>query len=733
MQLTGAEIVVRALQDEGVTHVFGYPGGAVLYIYDEIFKQDKFQHILVRHEQAAVHAADAYSRSSQRVGVALVTSGPGVTNAVTGIATAYMDSIPVVIITGQVPTHAIGQDAFQECDTVGITRPCVKHNFLVKDVRELATTIKKAFYIAQTGRPGPVLVDVPKDVTIARTEYEYPREVDMRSYKPVLKGHQGQIKKAVQLLLAAERPMIYTGGGVILSDSADLLNKLVNVLGFPCTSTLMGLGGFKASDRKFVGMLGMHGTYEANMAMQHCDVLLAVGARFDDRVIGNPKHFASSPRKIVHIDVDPSSISKRVKVDIPIVGDVREVLIELLTQLEAATAKPDADALKAWWTQIEEWRKRDCLRYEQNGGPIKPQYVVEKLWELTKGDAFITSDVGQHQMWAAQYYRFDKPRRWINSGGLGTMGVGLPYAMGVQMANPGAQVACITGEASIQMCIQELSTCKQYRLTPKIVNLNNRYLGMVRQWQQIDYGSRYSESYMDALPDFVKLAESYGHVGVRIEDPKEVEGALKDAFGKYKDRLVFLDFITDQKENVWPMVKAGKGLTEMLLGSGRPMRHIISVLLENEPGALSRVVGLFSARGYNIETLTVAPTEDASLSRMTIVSVGSDDVIEQITKHLNRLIEVVKVVDLTEGDYIERELMLIKLRAIGKEREEIKRMADIFRGRIIDVTERTYTIELTGNSGKLDAFIQAVDRASILETVRTGGSGVGRGERVLRV
>ena len=567
MQLTGAEIVVRCLQDEGITHVFGYPGGAVLYIYDEIFKQDKFQHILVRHEQAAVHAADAYSRSSQRIGVALVTSGPGVTNAVTGIATAYMDSIPMVIITGQVPTHAIGQDAFQECDTVGITRPCVKHNFLVKDVRDLATTIKKAFYIAQTGRPGPVLVDIPKDVTVARAEYSYPRELEMRSYKPVVKGHQGQIKKAVQLLLAAERPMIYAGGGVILSDSSDLLNRLVNVLGFPCTNTLMGLGGFKSSDPKFVGMLGMHGTYEANMAMQHCDVLLAVGARFDDRVIGNPKHFASSPRKIVHIDVDPSSISKRVKVDIPIVGDVREVLGELLSQLEGTPARPDAEKLAAWWDQINEWRKRDCLRYEQNGGPIKPQYVVEKLWEVTGGDAFITSDVGQHQMWAAQYYRFDKPRRWINSGGLGTMGVGLPYAMGVQMANPGAEVACITGEASIQMCIQELSTCKQYRLTPKICNLNNRYLGMVRQWQQIEYGSRYSESYMDALPDFVRLAESYGHVGMRIENPVDVEPALKEAFGKYKDRLVFLDFITDQKENVWPMVKAGKGLTEMLLGS----------------------------------------------------------------------------------------------------------------------------------------------------------------------
>jgi acetolactate synthase I/II/III large subunit len=567
MELTGAEIVVRALQDEGVTHVFGYPGGAVLYIYDEIFKQDKFQHILVRHEQAAVHAADAYSRSSQRIGVALVTSGPGVTNAVTGIATAYMDSVPLVVITGQVPTHAIGLDAFQECDTVGITRPCVKHNFLVKDVRDLAATMKKAFYIAQTGRPGPVLVDVPKDVTVARAEYVYPRDIDMRSYKPVLKGHQGQIKKAVQLLLAAERPMVYTGGGVILSDSAGLLNRLVNLLGFPCTTTLMGLGGFKASDPKFVGMPGMHGTYEANMAMQHCDVLLAVGARFDDRVIGNPKHFATHPRKIIHVDVDPSSISKRVKVDIPIVGDVREVLTELLSQLESSSARPAADPLKAWWTQIAEWRKRDCLRYDRNGGPIKPQYVVETLWKVTGGNAFVTSDVGQHQMWAAQYYRFDAPRRWINSGGLGTMGVGLPYAMGVQMANPGAQVACITGEASIQMCIQELSTCKQYRLTPKIINLNNRYLGMVRQWQQIDYGSRYSESYMDALPDFVKLAESYGHVGMRIEDPKEVEPALKEAFGKHKDRLVFLDFITDQKENVWPMVKAGKGLTEMLLGS----------------------------------------------------------------------------------------------------------------------------------------------------------------------
>ena len=570
MELNGAEIVIRCLQEEGVEHVFGYPGGAVLYIYDELGKQNKVQHILVRHEQAALHAADAYSRSSKRVGVALVTSGPGVTNAITGLATAYMDSIPMVVLTGQVPTHAIGQDAFQECDTVGITRPCVKHNFLVKDVKELASTIKKAFHIASTGRPGPVLVDIPKDITRDRCGFEYPKSVEMRSYNPVVRGHQGQIKKALQLLLAAERPMIYAGGGVILADAAPELNKLVDMLGAPCTNTLMGLGGYRASDPKFVGMLGMHGTYEANMAMQHCDVLLAVGARFDDRVIGNPKHFAQNPRKIVHIDVDPSSISKRVKVDVPIVGDVRECLRELLGQLEqsfAAGQRPAARPLQQWWQQIDEWRRKECLKYKNSSELIKPQYVVEKLWEITGGDAFVTSDVGQHQMWAAQYYRFDEPRRWINSGGLGTMGVGLPYGMGVLMANPGATVACVTGEASIQMNIQELATCRQYHLPVKVVNLNNRYLGMVRQWQEIEYGSRYSESYMDSLPDFVKLAEAYGHVGMRIDRPADVEPALREAFGKHKDRLVFMDFITDQSENVWPMVQGGKGLTEMILGA----------------------------------------------------------------------------------------------------------------------------------------------------------------------
>lgn len=565
-EMTGAEIVVSCLAEEGVEHVFGYPGGAVLYIYDAIFNQDKFQHILVRHEQAAIHAADAYSRSSNKVGVAIVTSGPGVTNAVTGLATAYMDSIPMVVISGQVPTAAIGLDAFQECDTVGITRPCVKHNFLVKDVKDLAETMKKAFYIATTGRPGPVLVDIPKDITIQRCAFEYPQTLEMRSYRPVERGHSGQIRKAVQLLLQAERPIIYTGGGIILANASEELNRLVDKLGYPCTNTLMGLGAYPASSERFVGMPGMHGTYEANMAMQHSDVMIAIGARFDDRVIGNPKHFSSQSRKIIHIDIDPSSISKRVKVDIPIVGNVKEVLIELLAQLDAAEAKPNAKALGEWWNQIKEWRGRECLKFTPSTELIKPQYVVQKLWEETRGDAFITSDVGQHQMWAAQYYGFDKPRRWINSGGLGTMGVGLPYAMGVQMANPGATVACITGEASIQMCIQELATCKQYHLTPKIILLNNRFLGMVRQWQQIDYGSRYSESYMDSLPDFNKLVESYGHVGMKIERPGDVEGALREAFGM-KDRLVFMNFITDQTENVWPMVKAGRGLTEMLLSS----------------------------------------------------------------------------------------------------------------------------------------------------------------------
>jgi acetolactate synthase-1/2/3 large subunit len=569
-EITGAEIVVRCLQREGVKHIWGYPGGAVLYIYDEIYKQSSIQHVLVRHEQGAVHAADGYARATGEVGVAIVTSGPGATNAITGIATAYMDSIPMVIITGQVPTHAIGLDAFQECDTVGITRPIVKHNFLVKDVKDLALTIKKAFHIARSGRPGPVVVDVPKDVSRNVAQFHYPDHVEMRSYNPVRKGHGGQIRKAVQLLMHAKRPYLYSGGGVVLANASEQLRRLAELLGLPCTNTLMGLGAIAASDPKFLGMLGMHGTYEANMAMQHSDVVLAVGARFDDRVIGNPKDFAQVERKIIHIDIDPSSISKRVKVDIPIVGDVGEVLTELIEQIEQQRAeghKQDMAALATWWGQIEEWRKRDCLHYEKSDRVIKPQFVIETLYELTKDrETYVCSDVGQHQMWAAQHYHFDHPRRWINSGGLGTMGVGLPYAMGIKLAKPDAECVVITGDGSIQMNIQELATCLQYETPVKVLLLNNRYLGMVRQWQEIEYSGRYSHSYMDSLPDFVKLAEAYGHVGVRVDKPEDVRPALERAFA-LKDRTVFIDFAVDPTENVWPMVQAGKGITNMLLGA----------------------------------------------------------------------------------------------------------------------------------------------------------------------
>lgn len=570
-ELMGAEILVKSLQAEGVKHLWGYPGGAVLYIYDALYKQDSIEHVLVRHEQAAVHAADGFARATGEVGVALVTSGPGLTNAVTGIATAYTDSIPLVVISGQTSVAAIGTDAFQECDTVGITRPIVKHNFLVKDVRDLAITMKKAFHVARTGRPGPVVVDIPKDVSFKKAAYSgYPQSVEMRSYNPAKKGHSGQIRKALQLLLSAKRPYIYTGGGVLLGNACPELRTLVDMLGYPVTHTLMGLGAYPASDRKFLGMLGMHGTIEANNAMQNCDVLLAVGARFDDRVVGNPKHFMSVERKIIHIDIDPSSISKRVKVDVPIVGDVKEVLAELIAMVRETTTKPDDGALAQWWTQIEAWRSRDCLQFDRdNKDVIKPQYVVDTLFKMTRGeDVYITSDVGQHQMWAAQYYRFDEPRRWINSGGLGTMGVGLPYAMGIKLAKPQAEVFCITGEGSIQMNIQELATCRQYNTPVIICALNNRYLGMVRQWQEIEYSGRYSSSYMDSLPDFVKLAEAYGHAGILIEDPSQVEAALKEArrIAREENKCVFLDFRTDPTENVFPMVQAGKGITEMLLG-----------------------------------------------------------------------------------------------------------------------------------------------------------------------
>ena len=565
MQLSGGEILIQFLKDEGVEFVFGYPGGAVLHIYDALFQQEDVKHILVRHEQGATHAADGYARATGKPGVVLVTSGPGATNAVTGIATAHLDSIPMVIITGQVSTPLIGSDAFQEVDAVGITRPCVKHNFLVKDVKDLATTLKKAFYVATTGRPGPVVVDIPKDVTDPgiKIDYAYPETVAMRSYNPTIKGHPGQIKKAAELILAAKRPMIYSGGGVVLSGASEELTGFVRTLGYPITSTLMGLGAYPSTDSQFVGMLGMHGTYEANMGMHECDVLIAIGARFDDRVTGDTRKFCPNA-KIIHIDIDPSSISKNIRVDVPIVGDIKDVINDMTAVFKELKTKPDSNALASWWKQLELWRSKQCLKYDRNSALIKPQYVIEKLYEVTGGDAFVTSDVGQHQMFAAQFYKFDKPNRWINSGGLGTMGFGLPAAIGAQLGNPGADVACVTGEASIQMCIQELSTALQYRTPVKVINLNNRYMGMVRQWQEFFYDSRYSQSYMDTLPDFLKLAESYGHVGMRIEKPADVEGALREAFAM-KDRTVFMDFITDRTENVYPMIVAGKGHNEMHL------------------------------------------------------------------------------------------------------------------------------------------------------------------------
>ncbi|WP_027160172.1 acetolactate synthase 3 large subunit [Methylobacter luteus] len=565
MELNGAQIVIQSLKDEGVEYIFGYPGGAVLHLYDAIFQQDDVKHILVRHEQAATHAADGYARATGKPGVVLVTSGPGATNAVTGIATAYLDSIPMVVISGQVSSPVIGSDAFQEVDMVGITRPCVKHNFLVKDVTKLAETIKKAFYVATTGRPGPVVVDIPKDITDPKIKipYKYPKKVTMRSYSPAVAGHKGQVKKAVELLLDAEKPMIYAGGGVVLGEASRELTELTHLLGYPITNTLMGLGSFPATDKQFIGMLGMHGTYEANMAMHESDVIIAIGARFDDRVTGKLDQFCPYA-KIIHIDIDPASISKTVKVDIPIVGDVKPVLEQMLELIKESKKKPNKKALENWWNQIEKWRAVNCLDYDRDSVLIKPQYVIEQLYEVTKGDAYITSDVGQHQMYAAQYYHFDKPRRWINSGGLGTMGFGLPAAIGVKLAFPEADVACVTGEASIQMCIQELSTALQYNTPIKIVNLNNRYMGMVRQWQEFSYESRYSHSYMDTIPDFVKLADAYGHVGIRIDKPEEVRPALEEAFA-LKDRTVFLDIMTDRTENVYPMIEAGKGHQDMKL------------------------------------------------------------------------------------------------------------------------------------------------------------------------
>jgi acetolactate synthase-1/2/3 large subunit len=572
LELSGGEIVMEALRREGVEYIFGYPGGAALHIYDALYRQDAVEHILVRHEQGATHAADGYARSTGKPGVCLVTSGPGVTNCVTGLATAHMDSIPMVVIAGQVPTKAIGSDAFQECDAVGITRPCTKHNFLVSRIADLAETMRKAFYVATSGRPGPVLVDIPKDVTAPTNtiELEYPERVRMRSYNPTIKGHPGQIRKAVDLLRSAQRPMIYTGGGVVLSGGSEELTTLTRALGYPITNTLMGLGAYPGSDPQFVGMLGMHGTYEANMAMHECDVLLAIGARFDDRVTGELEHFCPHAR-IIHIDVDPASISKNVTVDVPIVGDIKHVLADMIKVLRASDRRPDQQAIDTWWQQIERWKATDCLTYDRSTDVIKPQYVIEKLYELTQDmDTYVTSDVGQHQMFAAQFYKFDEPKRWINSGGLGTMGFGLPAAMGAKLAHRDSTVICVTGEASIQMCIQELSTMKQYELPVIVVNLNNRYMGMVRQWQEFFYSKRYSHSYVDALPDFVKLTESYGHRAVRVDRTEDVESALRDALAR-PGELTFLDFITDQTENVYPMIAQGKGHHEMHLASQREL------------------------------------------------------------------------------------------------------------------------------------------------------------------
>ena len=567
--LSGTQMVVEALHREGVEHVFGYPGGAVLPLYDAFYRQTYFKHILVRHEQAALHMADAYARSTGKVGVAVVTSGPGATNAVTGIATAYADSVPLVVFSGQVATPLIGSDAFQECDTVGITRPCVKHNYLVKKIEDLPRILKEAFYIARSGRPGPVLVDLPKDIQDAKAPFEYPETIDIVSYRPVVKGHPGQIKRALQLLLAAKKPLFYVGGGTVLADGAQAMNELAAMFNYPVVTTLTGIGGFDGTSPLSLGMVGMHGTYEANMAMQECDVLFAVGARFDDRVIGNPSDFERPSRPIIQVDVDPSSISKNVQTDVPIVGDVREVLSEMVRLLKESGDRPDPAATAQWVKDITLWRSKKCLAYKtKKTGPIQPQAVIERVAEAAGNDAYFSTDVGEHQMWAAQYLKFKKPRHWCTSGGLGTMGYGFPAALGVQVAHPEAQSVLFTGDGSIQMNIQELATAKQYGLKPKIFLLNNGYLGMVAFWQRTFYEGHLSESVMDVQPDFVKLVESYGHVGLRAATYGELNKCIKDAFGRYKDELVFIDVHIAPEEPVLPMVGPGRGLTAIVLPEG---------------------------------------------------------------------------------------------------------------------------------------------------------------------
>lgn len=568
VMLSGAEMLVQALIDEGVEYIFGYPGGAVLHIYDALFKQDKIEHILVRHEQAAGHMADAYSRVTGRTGVVLATSGPGATNTVTAIATAFMDSIPMVVITGQVPSGLIGDDAFQECDMIGVSRPVVKHSFVVRNPKDIPIIVKKAFYIASSGRPGPVVIDVPKDMTAPNEKfaYHFPKTVHVRSYQPSVKGHTGQVKKAIDALLSAKRPVIYSGGGVISSHAHKELRRLAQRLNLPVTNTLMGLGAYPGTDHQFLGMLGMHGTYEANMTMHHADVILAVGARFDDRVTNNVNKFCPNAT-IIHIDIDPASISKTINAHIPIVGDVKSVLTDMLEQM-GADATLDSHAMQDWWSQIDEWRKRHGLKYDTDTSQgIKPQQVVEALYKITNGQAIITSDVGQHQMFAALYYKYNEPRQWLNSGGLGTMGVGLPYAMAAKLVCPERDVVCITGEGSIQMNIQELSTCLQYDLPVKILTLNNAQLGMVKQWQDMLYEGRHAQSYMQSLPDFVKLAESYHHVGIKITDSDKLEQQLSEAMAM-KDKLVFIDVYVDRNEHVYPMQVAGQSMRDMWLAKG---------------------------------------------------------------------------------------------------------------------------------------------------------------------
>lgn len=736
--LSGAEMVVRSLIDQGVKQVFGYPGGAVLDIYDALHTVGGIDHVLVRHEQAAVHMADGLARATGEVGVVLVTSGPGATNAITGIATAYMDSIPLVVLSGQVATSLIGYDAFQECDMVGISRPVVKHSFLVKQTEDIPQVLKKAFWLAASGRPGPVVVDLPKDILnpANKLPYVWPESVSMRSYNPTTSGHKGQIKRALQTLVAAKKPVVYVGGGAITAGCHLQLKEAVEVLNLPVVSSLMGLGAFPATHRQALGMLGMHGTYEANMTMHNADVIFAVGVRFDDRTTNNLAKYCPNAT-VLHIDIDPTSISKTVTADIPIVGDARQVLEQMLELLSQESAHQPLDEIRDWWQQIEQWRARQCLKYDTHSEKIKPQAVIETLWRLTHGDAYVTSDVGQHQMFAALYYPFDKPRRWINSGGLGTMGFGLPAALGVKMALPEETVVCVTGDGSIQMNIQELSTALQYELPVLVVNLNNRYLGMVKQWQDMIYSGRHSQSYMQSLPDFVRLAEAYGHVGIQISHPQELESKLSEALEQVRNnRLVFVDVTVDGSEHVYPMQIRGGGMDEMWLsknGENLIMRRILSVLLENESGALSRVIGLFSQRGYNIESLTVAPTDDPTLSRMTIQTVGDEKVLEQIEKQLHKLVDVLRVSELGQGAHVEREIMLVKIQASGYGRDEVKRNTEIFRGQIIDVTPSLYTVQLAGTSDKLDAFLASIrDVAKIVEVARSGVVGLSRGDKIMR-